>query len=116
MPDPPKPGIKDKIIAFLSHEPQWYWKYYKFELFMIVFFLIAIAKLCHGKGVNNTVAMIWRKTAIPVFFNEFERLGCEEENKKSLAVMQRSYSEFDYFASGRKNCHYIDFRLNLLRR
>ena len=30
--------------------------------------------------------------------------------------MQKSYSEFEYFASGRNNCWYTEFKLNLCRR
>ena len=33
-----------------------------------------------------------------------------------MAVTQVSYSEYDYFASGRKNCWYTMFKLNMKRR
>jgi len=30
--------------------------------------------------------------------------------------MQKSYSEYVYFASGRKNCLFAEFKINLIRR
>ena len=35
---------------------------------------------------------------------------------RSLALVQKAYAEYGYFASGRNNCWYTDFKLNLVRR
>lgn len=37
-------------------------------------------------------------------------------DNKSNEVKQISDQEFDYFASGRKNCLYMNFKLELIRR
>ena len=49
-----------------------------------------------------------------VLKDEFEHIGCTLS--RNSAVMQRSYSEFDYFASGTKNLLFADFKLYLIRR
>lgn len=38
------------------------------------------------------------------------------EDEKSFAIMQKSYADYEYFASGRKNCKFAEFHLNLIRR
>jgi hypothetical protein len=42
-------------------------------------------------------------------------MGCGEEDK-NFAIMQKTYADYEYFASGRKNCKYAEFHLNLIRR
>ncbi len=78
-------------------------------------FVVGIVKYFLGSKDNETVAMLWRKSCTPVFRQEFEHVGCNSE-QQSLAMMQRSYSEFEYFASGRKNMYWADVKLSLCRR
>lgn len=33
-----------------------------------------------------------------------------------MALIQKGYAEYAYFASGRKNCWYTEFKLNMIRR
>lgn len=42
-------------------------------------------------------------------------MGCGDE-PKNYAIMQKTYADYEYFASGRKNCKYAEFHLNLIRR
>ena len=42
-------------------------------------------------------------------------MGCTKEDK-NVQLIQKSYAEYDYFASGRKNCFYTMFKLGLRRR
>jgi len=42
-------------------------------------------------------------------------MGCGDEDK-GFAIMQKTYADYEYFASGRKNCKYAEFHLNLIRR
>ena len=67
-----------------------------------------------GKNQNSALAIKWCNKVVPYLSSEFEHIGCV--TSRNLAVMQRSYSEFDYFASGRKNLLYADFKLFLIRR
>lgn len=52
---------------------------------------------------------------MPPLIGQFAHLGCSQE-PRSVAIMQRSYSEYEYFASGRRNCLYADFKLAMRRR
>jgi len=115
MPAEAKKTIKDKLIQFFSHEPSWYWKYYKLELGYLALILVLMINFFKGKDMNYKIAMNWRKNSIPSLFQQFVHLGCSKEDK-SVVLVQKSYSEFDYFASGRKNCFYTMFKINLKRR
>jgi len=51
MPDGTKGiGVKEKIIGFFKHEPQWYWEHYAFELCYILFFVLVFFRFQAGKG------------------------------------------------------------------
>jgi len=115
MPAQVNKGLKEKFIDFFSHEPQWYWIYYKLELACILVLLTHFAILQKGKTENNKIAANFGKITIPTLFNEFPQLGCTT-SERSHAILQKSYSEYQYFASGRKNCTYAEFTLSLLRR
>lgn len=67
-----------------------------------------------GKNINAALAVKWCQSTARHFVGQFDHLGCGK--KPSLAVMQRSYSDFEYFASGRNNIHYIEFKLTFMRR
>lgn len=106
--------LKEKIIGFFKHEPEYYWIHYKLEFAMLTFGLIVFYFFIDGKNSNAQLAISWCNYAVKSIKNEFEHIGCTQE--RNYAVMQRSYSEFDYFASGRKNLLYADFKLYLIRR
>jgi len=93
----------------------WYWKYYKFELGCLVIFAVAIANFIHGKGQNQSIAIAWSRGNVTSLAGQFAHLGCSQE-PRSVALMQRSYSDYEYFASGRKNCLYAHFKLALRHR
>lgn len=107
-------SLKDKILGFFQHEPEYYWIHYKLEFGALTVFLIVFYFFVDGKNKNATLAITWCNNTVKMIRNEFEHIGCTQST--NYAVMQRSYSEFDYFASGRKNLLYIDFKLYLLRR
>jgi len=48
-----KAGPMDKIKAFFSHEPQWYWDHCRYELIFLLFMLIEIVWLQNGKRTNS---------------------------------------------------------------
>jgi hypothetical protein len=68
IPEVGKKTLKDKVIAFFSHEPSWYWKYYKMECVYLGILLVCVANFFRGKELNNKIAFNWRKTAIPSLF------------------------------------------------
>jgi hypothetical protein len=42
-------------------------------------------------------------------------MGCGDDNR-NFAIMQKTYADYDYFASGKKHCKFAEFHLNLVRR
>lgn len=52
-------GIWDKIKEFFSHEPMWYYKYYKFELCCLMFIFILFAQFFAGKEQNVALVTAW---------------------------------------------------------
>ena len=115
LPETRGKTVKDKLIQFLSHEPQWYWKYYSMELMFLAAILSGFINFFKGKNMNSKIAWDWRKSTVPSLFHSYTHLGCAKE-PKNIQLVQRSYSEFDYFASGRANCYYTLFRLEMMRR
>ena len=106
---------KERVVAFFSHEPEWYWTHFKEEFgYMSVIVLIAINYYI-GKSKTTEVLGAWRKNNLPVLVQQYPHMGCNSETR-NMAVVQISYSEYEYFASGRKNCWYTMFKLNMKRR
>lgn len=78
-------------------------------------FVVAIALLQKGRRQNDEYAENFSAVAIPFLMKEFSHLGCTS-NGRSQAILQKSYSEYYYFASGRKNIVFAEFKMYLVRR
>ena len=107
--------LKQKVIGFFQHEPVWYWRHYRNEMGCIILFMIAFVNFWIGSEQNNKIANNFR-IIIPTLFNEFQVLGCDKVEQKSYGIMQKSYSHYEYFASGRKNLSFMEFKMYLIRR
>jgi len=95
-------------LAFFKHEPIWYYKNYRFEIGYLFVFILVLIKFQIGKTTNDKIATTWRKNIVPIIFNEFPHMGCGEEDK-NYAIVQKTYADYEYFASGRRNCQYAEF-------
>ena len=51
--------LKDKIIGFFKHEPEYYWIHYKLEFAALTFFLIVFYYFFDGKNTNANLAITW---------------------------------------------------------
>jgi len=58
--------------------------------------------------------MQWHKKSLPILKEQFAYLGVEDNN--NTLFEQTSYSEFTYYASGRQNCFYSLFKMEMMRR
>jgi hypothetical protein len=110
-----KQTFKERVVEFMSHDPKWFWTHFKEEIGYLSIILVIAINFFIGKGKNAEVIATWRKNNLPVLVKQFPHIGCTAE-ARNTSVMQVSYSEFDYFASGRKNCWYANFKINLIRR
>ena len=77
--------------------------------------LLAFVQQSRGKSENNKIATNFASIVVPTLFTEFPHMGCNAQGR-SNQILQQSYSEFRYFASGRKNCLFAEFKLSLIRR
>lgn len=86
MPDSRTFGtLKEKIIGFFKHEPEYYWIHYKLEFAALTFFLIVFYYYFDGKNYNATLAITWCNHLVRMLRNEFEHLGCTQS--PNIAVM-----------------------------
>ena len=115
MPNDAKLTAKEKFFRFFQHEPEWYVKNCKIEMGWLLVFLISFYKYSTGKAVNKSIAENFAMIVVPTLFDEFPHLGCNSEGR-SQQIVEKSSFEYIYFASGRKNCMFAEFRLNLIRR
>ena len=49
IPEVAKKTVKEKLIAFFSHEPSWYWKHYRMECIYLVILATCFANFMRGK-------------------------------------------------------------------
>ena len=77
--------LKDKILGFFKHEPEYYWIHYKLEFAALTVFLIVFYYFFDGKNVNANLAITWCNHLVQVIINEFEHVGCT--NSRNIAVM-----------------------------
>ena len=52
---------------------------------------------------------------MPLIAKQYYHCGTREENR-NFQILQKSYADYEYFASGRKNNWYTEFKINLIRR
>jgi hypothetical protein len=84
-------------------------------MFWLVIFLASFVKYSMGKKANKSIAENFALIVVPTLFDEFPHLGCNSEGT-SQQIVQKSAFEYIYFASGRKNCMFAEFKLSLIRR
>ena len=77
--------LKEKIIGFFKHEPEYYWIHYKLEFAALAFFLVCIYYFIDGKNTNANLAITWCNQVVKLIHQEFEHLGCTQNN--NYAVM-----------------------------
>lgn len=69
-------SLKDKIIGFFQHEPEYYWIHYKLEFASLTIFLLLLYVFIDGKNLNATLAISWCTHAVKMLKKEFEHIGC----------------------------------------
>ena len=89
-------------------------KKYSYEALWGVLFLIAIAVFINGRSRNDTIAKTWKKACGEVISQNFAHFGLTKEPSADMEKL--SYSEYQYYASGRVNVPYTLFRINLKKR
>lgn len=75
----------------------------------------AVAFMFIGKSSNYNLALQWHNKSLPILREQFSYVGLDDSTTGS-DFEQTSYSEFTFYASGRQNCFYSLFKMEMLRR
>jgi len=103
----PTKRIKWDINYFMTN--------YQIEMGILGLFGVAFVVLIYGKNQNKNVVERWHKGALNELDKQFAHLGLVESGRDAI-LEENSYSEFTYYASGRKNCFYALFKYEMKKR
>lgn len=92
----------------------YYARKYLTEVCLASILVVYMLNFFVGKKVNTKVATMWLAEAIPLLRQNFAHLGFGEESNLSLS--QISYTEFEFYATGRDYCHYLFLNMNTKKR
>ena len=85
---------------------------FQMESCFLAFFVVCFGVLMVGKSKNWTVAQLWHKKSLPLIRDQFSYVGMED-GQLQVDCEQTSWSEYTFYASGRKNCFYSLYKLDL---
>lgn len=81
----------------------------------MAFFVLCFTVLFVGKRHNAAVSQLWHTKSLPLIREQFAYVGMEDGTMK-VGLESTSWSEFTFYASGRKNCFYSLYKLDLQKR
>jgi len=81
----------------------------------MLFFVGCFGILFLGKGKNAAIAQEWHDKSLPLIKDQFSYVGMED-GQVQVDIEQTSWSEYTFYASGRKNCFYSLYKLELQKR
>jgi hypothetical protein len=84
------------------------------EICLSLVFLVYILNVFVGKNLNSKLAAMWLSEALPMLKDNFHHLGFGDQPNASLS--QISYSEYQYYGSGRDNCQYLFMHMKMKKR
>ncbi|XP_049850984.1 uncharacterized protein LOC126324520 [Schistocerca gregaria] len=86
-------------------------KNYLFEICMIIFIILYIIRYYIGQHQNESLAIIWMHSCLPLLFEQFSRVGGE-----NATLVKESQSTFRLTCTGRVHCIGLQINLILLSR
>ena len=92
----------------------YYGRKYLPEICLVIIGIVYILNIFVGKNVNSKFAIAWLNKCLPMLKENFSHLGFGNEPNANLS--QISYSEFEYYATGRDNCQYLFMNLRTKKR
>ncbi|CDU17455.1 hypothetical protein YYC_02714 [Plasmodium yoelii 17X] len=84
--------------------------YAKIAVFIFIL-IIVIANAIISRKTNKMIALYWLRTCKDIFLQQFAKIG----DDKSF-LLERSYHNYDFQCTGRKNCNYYFVNLSLIKR
>jgi len=91
-----------------------YGKKYKYEIVLVSFVFAFIVSFFSGKSLNRTLVNALHNKTLETINKNFAHLGFGTESNHDLNALL--YHEFEFYASGRKNAHYMKIQYDLKKR
>ena len=85
------------------------------ESCFMAFFVVCFVVLFIGKRHNAALAQLWHTKALPLIRENFAYVGMDD-GRDNVEMEQTSWSEYTFYASGRKNCFYSLYKLDMDKR
>jgi Protein of unknown function (DUF1682) len=79
-----------------------------------VFFIVTFLVFLKGRSSNDTIATDFNKGLSEVVSTQFAHFGTLKD--PSLALEKVTFNDYYYYASGRQNCMYALFKIDLKKR
>jgi hypothetical protein len=108
------PPVPAPVFESSTEMYMYYGRKYIMEICLILIAIVYFVNIFVGKKVNAKLVSMWLAEALPLLKENFHHLGFGEE--PNLSLSQIKYHEFEFFASGRDNCHYAFMNLRTKRR
>lgn len=109
VPEEPIPEFENDIDKYI-----YYARKYLIEIFLAMLAGVFILNIYYGQKVNCKIAAMWLTEVLPILDKNFAHLGFGEE--KNLSLSQLTYSDYEYYASGRDFCHYLFMHMKTKKR
>ena len=87
---------------------------YTYEFCWCGVFSLLIVLFFKGRSQNDQIANTWNKGVAEAISANFAHIGTMKD--PSLALEKVTFNEYHYYASGRQNCLYALFKIELKRR
>lgn len=100
-------------------EPSEEWRLYIFsiyEVLMIVFLVGFIINCINGKSANENMSKKWFIANSQFFQYNYAHIGTGTEYNIETPVLQESYNNFKFYASGRRNINWMQVSLDFQKR
>ncbi|KEG02935.1 hypothetical protein YYE_01866 [Plasmodium vinckei vinckei] len=85
--------------------------FYMKVIIFIILLIIVIANAIISRNTNKTIALYWLRTCKDIFLQQFAKIGDDK-----AFLLERSYHNYDFQCTGRKNCNYYFVNLDLIKR
>jgi hypothetical protein len=96
-------------------DPMTFAETYLMESCFMAFFVLCFVVLFLGKRHNAAIAQLWHQKSLPLIREQFVYVGMED-GSRNVDLEATSWSEFTFYASGRKNCFYSLYKLDMDKR
>lgn len=108
-PPEPVPEFESETEKYI-----YYARKYLTEICLSLILVVYMLNFFVGKNVNSKIATMWLAECIPLLRQNFTHLGFGDES--NLSMSQISYTEFEFYASGRDFCHYLFMNMSTKKR